>query len=112
MNEQAKARDEGLKRYVSPHPLPTAHQAELLTVLSEEAAEIIVAASKMARFGRDDGYPGTLRTNSNDLGLEIGDLLEVVDRIIAAGLTTRDYIESGKRRKALKLEVYLQTEAP
>jgi len=98
-------------RYVSPHPLPTPHQAELLTVLSEEAAEIVVAASKLKRFGRDDGYPGTTRTNGSDLGAEIGDLEELVDRIVRAGLTTREAIAAGKERKARKLAVYLQTSA-
>ena len=108
MTVQATARDTG-DRYLSSHDLPTSHQRELLTILSEEAAEIIVAASKLQRFGRDDGYPGTDRTNGSDLGAEIGDLEELVDRIVAAGLTTRDDIASGKVRKAKKLAVYLQT---
>lgn len=96
-------------KYITPHALPTPHQRELLTVLSEEAAEIIVAASKLQRFGRDDGYPGTDRTNGSDLGFEIGDLEEMVDRIVAAGLTTRELIAEGKAHKAKKLPLFLQT---
>jgi hypothetical protein len=111
MTGQAQARDDGGQRYITPHDLPTPHERELLTILSEEAAEIIVAASKLQRFGRDDGYPGTVRTNGSDLGAEIGDLEELVDRIVAAGLTTRAAIAAGKAHKAKKLSVYLQTKA-
>jgi len=109
MTNQELARGDGADRYVTPHSLPTPHERELLTILSEEAAEIIVAASKLQRFGREDGYPGTGRTNGGDLGAEIGDLEELVDRIVALGLTTRADIAAGKARKAKKLAVYLQT---
>jgi hypothetical protein len=104
-------RDGSGKRYVSPHPLPSPHERELLQVLTEEASEVILAISKMQRFGRDDGYPGTDRTNGEDLGGEIGDLMELVDRVVAAGLTTREAIAAGKSRKAVKLAVYLQTDS-
>jgi len=107
--DQASVRDNSNRRYVTPHALPTPHERELLTVLMEEAAEIIVAASKLQRFGRDDGYPGTGRTNGYDLGAEIGDLEEMVDRLVAAKIISRLDISDGKVRKAKKLSVYLQT---
>ena len=109
MTTQATARDTSRVRYVSPHALPTPYERELLVILAEEAAEIIVAVSKLQRFGRDDGYPGTDRTNGRDLGFELGDLEELIDRVVAAGLVSRADIVAGKAQKAEKLSVYLQT---
>ena len=53
-------------------------QEHLLTCIMEEAAEVQLAAAKALRFGLDDGYPGTDRTNRGDLGYEITDLMAVV----------------------------------
>ena len=52
-------------------------QEYLLTVLIEECSEISQAACKALRFGLDDGYPGTTRTNRKDLSREIGDFLAI-----------------------------------
>jgi hypothetical protein len=100
-----------MDKYTTPHSKPNPHENELLTVLIEEAAEVIMAGTKLQRFGRDDGYPGTERTNGQDLGREIGEFLELVDRVVACGLTTQGVINSGKILKAKKLETYLQTSA-
>lgn len=58
---------------------PTEH---VLAVVEEECGEIAEvalragkAASKALRFGPDDGYPGTDRTNRADLVREVNDLL-------------------------------------
>ncbi len=51
----------------------------LLTCLMEEAAEVQQAAAKAIRFGLDDRYPGSDRTNRQDLAHELTDLLAVVD---------------------------------
>lgn len=51
----------------------------LLTCIMEEAAEVQQAAAKALRFGLNDGYPGTDRTNIEDLAHEITDLLAVVN---------------------------------
>lgn len=48
-----------MSRYISKHPKPTPYERELLTILMEEAAEVIVMASKILRFGAGDGYPGS-----------------------------------------------------
>ena len=42
----------------------------LLVCLAEEAGEIIQACAKALRFGLDDGYPGTDRTNAGDIDIE------------------------------------------
>lgn len=66
------ARDDSDERYVTPFDLPTAHERELLTILSKEAAEVIVAASKLQRFGRENGYPGTSRTSGASCSQSLG----------------------------------------
>lgn len=54
-------------------------EEHLLTCLIEECGEIIQAAAKCLRFGKDDGYPGTSRSNINDLRNEILDVMAVID---------------------------------
>jgi len=51
----------------------------LLICLAEEAAEVSLATSKVLRFGVSDGYPGTERTNGDDLAKEINDFLAIVN---------------------------------
>ena len=50
----------------------------LLVCLAEEAAEIQKAVSKALRFGLQDGYPGTDRTNARDIMLEFYDLAAII----------------------------------
>ena len=49
----------------------------LLTCLAEECAEVQQAVAKALRFGLDDGYPGTTRTNADDIAKELNDVLAV-----------------------------------
>lgn len=49
----------------------------LLTVLMEEAAEVIQAAAKCQRFGYDWNEPG-YGINSEYLAKEVGDLLAII----------------------------------
>lgn len=51
----------------------------LLTCLAEESGEIIQAVGKALRFGLEDGYPETERTNRTDLQAELNDLFAVVE---------------------------------
>ena len=53
----------------------------LLTCLAEEAAEVQQAVFKALRFGLDDGYPGTTRTNCGDIVDEVTDLLAIVQML-------------------------------
>lgn len=52
----------------------------LLTVLMEEAAEVIQAAAKCQRFGYDWNEPG-YGINSEYLAKEVGDLLAVINAL-------------------------------
>lgn len=95
-------------RYISQHPKPTPYQREILTIVMEEAAEIIQAASKILRFGLGDGYPGTDRTNTQDLAKEIGELNYLVVLAKEAGLVTQAEINYGAARKVEKLATFMQ----
>ena len=53
----------------------------LLVCLSEECSEIIQAINKGQRFGLEDGYPGTPRTNIGDIIRELNDLEGVVSML-------------------------------
>ncbi len=82
-------------------------QEHLLVCLTEECAEIIKAADKALRFGLDDGYPNTSRTNLTDLSNEINDLRGVIELLHADGVTlTVDTNKITEKKK--RVEQYLQ----
>lgn len=52
---------------------------EIMDITAEECAEVIVAISKISRFGIDNYKPNKPLTNRQHLEEEIGDLLAMVD---------------------------------
>jgi NTP pyrophosphatase (non-canonical NTP hydrolase) len=75
----------------------------LLTCLAEESGEIAQAAHKALRFGIDDGYPGTERTNRRDIVQEVNDLIGVLELLCENGirldgLLDREAIEAKKTK--------------
>ena len=65
----------------------------LLTCVAEEGGEVAQvalslsqAAHKALRFGPDDGYPGTERTNRSDLVREVNDLIGVLEAMQEEGV--------------------------
>lgn len=65
----------------------------LLTCVNEESGEIAQialrisqATCKALRFGLNDGYPGTDRTNRMDLVREVNDLIGSLEGLVAAGV--------------------------
>jgi NTP pyrophosphatase (non-canonical NTP hydrolase) len=56
-------------------------QEHLLACLAEEAGEIVQAVGKALRFGLQDGYPGTSRTNEQDIKDECNQLLAVFEML-------------------------------
>jgi len=96
--------------YTSPHPLPEGRERELLGILQEEAAEIVVAVSKALRFGLADGYPGTDRVNRLDIAAEIGDLLGVMDMLTVEGVyLNEETLLAHRMNKRAKVERFLQS---
>lgn len=96
-------------RYITPHPLPTAHEREVLQIVQEECAEIIVQISKALRFGLDDGYPGAGITNRTALGWEIGDLEAILAIAESLGLFNARDVVNGKAHKYDRLRQFMQT---
>lgn len=94
------------ERYV-PNGRPlTPYEREVLENLQEEAAEVIVAASKLLRFGvdyRPDGMP-----NDVFLGLEIGDLNYMMIAAIKARIVSLADVAAGVARKETRFRMYLQ----
>ena len=79
----------------------------LLTVLNEECAELQQATSKALRFGLQDGYPGTARTNESDMRIELNQVYAVVDMLKEEGLNL-DLDSNVVRNKKINVERYLE----
>lgn len=58
----------------------------LLATLAEEATEVAQACTKALRFGLEQGYPGTDRTNRGDIGRELADMRGVIEMLSAEGV--------------------------
>lgn len=96
--------------YKSPCPLPTAHEQELLVILIEECSEVQKRATKALRFGIDEYQPGQPLNNAQRLGLEIGDVSQMVDQLMATGVVSPVWIAKGSAAKQKQLAKYMQTE--
>lgn len=99
-------------KFVTPCPLPTDYEREVLTILIEECAEVQQRATKLLRFGRDEIQPGQELSNAERLSHELGDLKAIVQLASEAGLIFGRLIEEAAKRKRAKLFKYMQTEAP
>lgn len=106
------------ERYVSAYPLPTPRERELLDILQEECLEAAIRVSKALRFGLDETQPLDKHpppdelglTNRERLGLEIGDVTEMIETVSRAGIVDPDDVSKGERRKRAKLKEFLQSE--
>ncbi len=54
--------------------------------MAQVALRIAQAANKAVRFGMDDGYPDTHRTNRADLVREVNDLLGALEGLREVGI--------------------------
>jgi hypothetical protein len=91
-------------------PIDAKKNEHQLTCVNEESGEIAQialrisqATCKALRFGMDDGYPGTDRTNRMDLVREVNDLIGALERLVEAGvempgLFDREAIEAKKKK--------------
>jgi NTP pyrophosphatase (non-canonical NTP hydrolase) len=78
---------------------------EILTILQEECAEVIVEVSKCFRFGPDQMMEGMNVTNMERLQKEIGDLQAMIELLVdnKVGVTTQG-IKEAKKAKFQKLK--------
>lgn len=80
---------------------------EILTILQEECAEVIVEVSKCFRFGPDQMMEGTEVTNIQRLEKEIGDLQAMIQLLVKQKVgVSQDGIHLAKQNKFEKLKVY------
>ena len=78
---------------------------EILTILQEECAEVIVEVSKCFRFGPDQMMEGMNVTNMERLQKEIGDLQAMIELLVdnKVGVTTQG-LKEAKKQKFEKLK--------
>ena len=82
--------------------MPSTKVNEILDILQEECAEVIVAVSKIRRFGIDNSYKdgGTQREH---LVQELGDVTLLIELLKAHTIFTEQELINAQRRKATKL---------
>lgn len=86
------------------------HQEECLNILQEECAEVIQAASKIKRFGILNRKDGATLNNLENLEMELGDVLALIDLCREAGIgITDEGIETAKIAKKQRLSLWMHT---
>jgi NTP pyrophosphatase (non-canonical NTP hydrolase) len=80
---------------------------EILTILQEECAEVIVEVSKCFRFGPDQMMEGMNVTNMERLQKEIGDLQAMIELLVdnKVGVTNQG-LKEAKKAKFQKLKLW------
>ena len=76
---------------------------EILDILQEECAEVIVEVSKCRRFGIDSLHYVTQIPHKEMLQQEIGDVLAMIKLLVDEGIISADGIESAAEKKIQKL---------
>ena len=80
---------------------------EILSILQEEAAEVIVVISKIDRFGWLSCHPNTPdKTNLEHLEEEIGDFMCMIGLLEERGMIRSDKVDIYKDAKLEKLRKY------
>lgn len=80
---------------------------EILQILQEECAEVIVEICKIMRFGPDQCKPNSDETNIKALEKEIGDMQALVDLLVKQKIgVSVDGINKAKKNKVEKLKIW------
>lgn len=80
----------------------------LLACLTEEAGEVAQAVGKALRFGLTDGYPGTDRTNEQDIANEVCDLAAIVEMLVDCGAIPPPWVRQRMAAKKAKVEEFMR----
>ena len=76
---------------------------EILDILQEECAEVIVEVSKCRRFGLDSVHYKTGELHQDMLTQELGDVLAMMRLLVESGVVSMDALEAAGERKIEKL---------
>ena len=76
---------------------------EILDILQEECAEVIVEVSKCRRFGVDSVHYKTGQSHRSMLEQELGDVLAMMRLLVESGVVSMDALEAAGERKLEKL---------
>jgi NTP pyrophosphatase (non-canonical NTP hydrolase) len=79
-------------------------EKEAMDILQEECGEVIVAVSKISRFGLDNLKPGKPKTNREHLEEELGDLYAMIEILQELDVVSWTNIEKAAEAKRDKLK--------
>lgn len=85
----------------------TAPQAECLSLIAEEAAEVIQAVTKIQRHGLESCHPTGGPDNRHALEIELGDLNTAVRIAVDNGWLSAGEIDAAAKIKARRVGKYL-----
>lgn len=75
-----------------------------LEILAEECAEVIQSKSKLIRFGLHHNHPVTGRPAIDHLSDEVGDVVAMIQILVAQGFLSESSIHAAAARKIKKLD--------
>ena len=75
---------------------------EILSITQEECSEVAQAVSKCFRFGKDGEWQG--KTNRENLEMEIGDVLAMIDILVERSYLSDWSINEARQNKKDKLK--------
>jgi NTP pyrophosphatase (non-canonical NTP hydrolase) len=85
----------------------TESEKQILLITQEECAEVTQAISKIFRFGYDSVYPAnSTEDNRQKLQSEVGDLLAMIDLMIATGIIDESQTKMACNQKKIKLKLW------
>ena len=98
------------ERFITPAPLPTEREREILNIIIEECAEVQHRACKALRFGLSEIQPGQDLTNAERLSDEIGDLGGILNLADDEGVISEERVLAASSAKQEKLRTFMQTD--
>jgi NTP pyrophosphatase (non-canonical NTP hydrolase) len=93
-------------RPVAPREYMKKQTQEILDILQEECAEVIVEVSKCRRFGLESQHYKTGQQHQEMLEQELGDVLAMMKLLMQEGIITEQGLEKAGEKKLEKLKLW------